>query len=108
MLNHQQIKLFSSRQTDHWATPRWLYNRLNAEFYFDLDPCPLHAQFDGLGIPRFGNVFVNPPNSRATEFLAKAHDELAAGTARTAGFRMVVVFRNHRFLPDATAEQTGT
>jgi hypothetical protein len=107
-LNDQQIRLFSSSQTDDWATPRWPYDQLHAEFHFDLDPCPLHARFDGLEIPWFGNVFVNPPYSRTKESLAKAHVELAAGSARTAGFRMVVIFRNQCFLSDATAEQTGT
>lgn len=30
--------VFSS-QTDEWATPQWLFDELNAEFHFDLDPC---------------------------------------------------------------------
>ena len=29
---------FSSR-SDEWETPRWLFEALNAEFGFDLDPC---------------------------------------------------------------------
>lgn len=85
-MNAQQISLFRSKQTDHWATPRWLYDRLNSEFHFDLDPCPLYAQFDGLRIPWLGNVFVNPPYSRVKEFLAKAHQELSAGRAHTVVF----------------------
>lgn len=30
--------VFSS-QTDEWATPQSLFDKLNAEFHFDLDPC---------------------------------------------------------------------
>jgi phage N-6-adenine-methyltransferase len=85
-LNKQQIKLYSSRQTDHWATPRWPYDRLDAEFHFDLDPCPLCAHFDGLRIPWIGSIFVNPPYSRAKDFLAQAHEELSAGRAKTIVF----------------------
>ena len=34
--------------SDNWETPEWLYNKLNAEFNFDYDPCPLNTTFDGL------------------------------------------------------------
>ena len=30
--------VFSSR-SDEWATPQWLFDRLDAEFHFTLDPC---------------------------------------------------------------------
>ena len=39
--------MFSSA-TDDWSTPRDVYRTLDAEFGFDYDPCPLHANFDGL------------------------------------------------------------
>ena len=29
---------------DHWATPDYLYKKLDDDF----DPCPLNAEFDGL------------------------------------------------------------
>ena len=35
---------------DHWATPKDLYDKLNKEFNFDFDPCPLHSEFDGLNL----------------------------------------------------------
>lgn len=28
--------------SDEWATPQWLYDKLNAEFHFDLDVCATH------------------------------------------------------------------
>lgn len=56
--------LFSSAK-EHWATPPELYESLNTEFRFDLDPCPLDAATDGLS-PLFcewtgRRVFCNPP-----------------------------------------------
>lgn len=30
--------MFSSN-SDEWATPQWLFDELNTEFNFDLDPC---------------------------------------------------------------------
>ena len=36
------------KHSDNWATPKWLYDKLNTEFRFDFDPCPLHSPFDGL------------------------------------------------------------
>lgn len=39
--------LFMSN-TEHWSTPRELYQELDAEFGFNDDPCPLHSTEDGL------------------------------------------------------------
>jgi len=38
-----------SSMTDRWATPETLYRRLDAEFEFTDDPCPLDGLWDGLG-----------------------------------------------------------
>lgn len=46
--------------SDHWATPKWLYDKLDAEFHFDFDPCPLHAKFDWLKIEWGGGKFCEP------------------------------------------------
>ena len=32
---------------DDWKTPDDLYKKLDDEFNFDFDPCPLHSDFDG-------------------------------------------------------------
>lgn len=67
--------------SDHWATPDWLYEKLNKEFNFDFDPCPLHADFDGLKI-KWGHCnFVNPPYNRVDKpkFIQKAYDEWRNG-----------------------------
>jgi hypothetical protein len=48
-----------------WSTPEDLYRKLDAEFHFDYDPCPLKAAEDGL-LPLFSEwagrrVFINCP-----------------------------------------------
>jgi site-specific DNA-methyltransferase (adenine-specific) len=65
--------LFSSA-TGEWSTPQDLFDELNAEFHFDLDPCATAenakcAKFytkkdDGLNQRWHGSVFVNPPYGR--------------------------------------------
>lgn len=54
-----------SSASDRWSTPLDVYTRLNDEFRFDFDPCPLDGNVDGLA-PLFMNwsgkrVFCNPP-----------------------------------------------
>lgn len=70
-----------SEPNDHWATPKWLYDQLNEEFKFDYDPCPLHADFDGLVIEWGSSNFVNPPYNRIDKpkFIQKAFDEYLKG-----------------------------
>ena len=70
-----------SEPNDHWATPGWLYDKLNAEFNFDFDPCPLHATFDGLAIDWGKSNFCNPPYNRVDKprFIRKAYEEWQKG-----------------------------
>ena len=61
---------------NEWETPQWLFDWLDAEFKFDLDPCATPhntkcKQFftredDGLlqGWRKFGAVYINPPYGR--------------------------------------------
>ena len=46
---------------DDWATPKDFYYKLNSEFNFNFDPCPLHSTFNGLEIEWGERNFVNPP-----------------------------------------------
>jgi site-specific DNA-methyltransferase (adenine-specific) len=55
----------SRKAGDDWATPENLYEKLNNEFHFDFDPCPLHSDFDGLSIEWGWVNFVNPPYTRS-------------------------------------------
>lgn len=70
-----------SEQFDHWATPKPLYDELNSEFHFDFDPCPLHANFNGLLVPWGKSNFVNPPYNRVDKpmFIATAYAEWLKG-----------------------------
>ncbi len=66
---------------DDWATPKDLYDRLNAEFNFDHDPCPLNSKKDGLKGNWGKSNFINPPYSRKLKeaFIQKAFEESKKG-----------------------------
>lgn len=66
---------------DHWQTPQWLYDQLDAEFHFDFDPCPIHSSFDGLTMSWSKSNFINPPYNRIDKpkFIKKAYDEWMLG-----------------------------
>ena len=78
--------LFSSNRDD-WETPQELFETLDAEFHFTLDPCCTAEtakcakfyteQDDGLAQSWQGErVFVNPPYGRQIgKWVAKAHTE---------------------------------
>lgn len=70
-------------QHDNWATPKSVYDELDAEFHFDFDPCPLFHKVDGLGVnTEWGKSnFVNPPYSRKLKeaFINRAYEESKAG-----------------------------
>ena len=72
-----------SPANDHWATPKELYAKLNIEFSFDFDPCPLHSTFDGLdhGIKWGRSNFINPPyNARDKPlFIQRSFEEWKNG-----------------------------
>jgi len=56
--------LFKSESVE-WPTPKAVYERLDAEFRFDFDPCPTNGESDGLATLltpwRGKRVFCNPP-----------------------------------------------
>lgn len=74
-------KALFSKATDDWATPPEFYNELCKEFAFDFDPCPLNADFDGLDVAWYGNIFINSPYSNIRAFLEKGIREKEAGRA---------------------------
>ena len=72
---------FMSQSVD-WATPKGVYDELDAEFHFTDDPCPLYGVDNEDGLAReWGNsVFVNPPYGRAIGlWTAKARQEAGGG-----------------------------
>jgi phage N-6-adenine-methyltransferase len=84
---------------DAWTTPPWVLEKLYEVIggLFDLDPCaPTRTGQDGvrakvrfteedngLALPWFGKVFLNPPYSRTMiRWIAKAHAEVVSGRAQ--------------------------
>jgi site-specific DNA-methyltransferase (adenine-specific) len=77
--------MFTSN-TPEWATPQWLFDELNKEFNFDLDPCSTHEnakcerhytkEDDGLSKSWGGRVFCNPPYGKEiAKWVKKAYEE---------------------------------
>ena len=78
---------------DKWRTPKWLFDRLNAEFHFDLDPCAADNEWLWL-CPRSITVaedglterwepavtWVNPPFSELESWVPKCRYEGADTT----------------------------
>ena len=85
-MNEHQIKLFSSKKSDNWGTPKEVYDPLHEEFNFDFDPCPMKSTFDGLKCDWGKRNFINPPYSNVKGFLLKAFEELVSGRAEVCVF----------------------
>jgi site-specific DNA-methyltransferase (adenine-specific) len=81
--------LFGGKKDD-WATPQWLFDALDEEFAFGLDPC-CYAHTakcdlffteadDGLAQSWHGrSVYVNPPYSEMNDWMRKCADESRKG-----------------------------
>jgi len=79
-----------SSATPEWATPQKIFDELNAEFQFTLDPCAskenakcqkfFTREDDGLNQKWDGVVFMNPPYGRGIgEWVRKAFDSAMEG-----------------------------
>lgn len=83
-----------SSNKDEWETPPEIFDPLDAEFDFDLDPCAtkenrkcqmyFDKQRDGLSNPWFNKglttcAFINPPYSNLREWIAKSAEEARKG-----------------------------
>lgn len=77
--------IFSSKN-DEWETPQLVYDLLNSEFHFTLDPCATDENHkcekyytmndDGLSQNWGGQtVFCNPPYSEISDWVEKAYRE---------------------------------
>lgn len=73
--------LMFSSANDNYSTPTDLYQKLNNEFHFDFDPCPLNEnpEFNGLKIEWGKCNFVNPPYSNIAAWCEKAYSEYLKG-----------------------------
>lgn len=74
-------KIHFSSATDNWSTPKDVYEKLNNEFGFDFDPCPLSdkPEVDGLSTDWGERSFCNPPYSNLKDWCAKAYLESRKG-----------------------------
>ena len=88
-------KLLSHNGNQDRRTPKGIFDELNKEFNFELDPCTstskpnnlgtkyyfLYPEKDGLveSWKGYGNVFVNPPFKYAKKWLKKCYEENKKG-----------------------------
>ena len=85
-------ELMFSSKSDEWETPQDLFDKLNKEFNFTLDPCATKdnhkcnkyytIEDDGLSKDWSGEtVFVNPPYGRSIgKWVKKCYEEYLKGT----------------------------
>ena len=77
---------FYSSKSDEWATPQEVFDELDKEFHFNLDPCATSEnhkcetfytlQDNGLERSWGGyRVFCNPPYSKMTKWVEKCYRE---------------------------------
>ena len=72
-----KCKVFLSKNTDEWATPKYIYDQAMEKGMFD--PCPLSSSVDGLKI-EWGEInFVNPPYSNLKAWIEKSIEQSKEG-----------------------------
>lgn len=82
--------LMFSHATDVWGTPQWLFDSLDKEFGFTLDPCSdgtnamcanFYSIHDSGMLKDWGTetVFMNPPYSQCEEWMRKAYGAAQGG-----------------------------
>ncbi len=89
MVSDKKLVSLMSSACDEWETPQELFDQLNEEFHFTLDPCCTHQnakcqkhytiEEDGLAQSWDGErVFMNPPYGRnISKWIEKAFKESA-------------------------------
>ena len=96
-MDEHDIKTVFSNKSDDWTTPDWLYEKLNKEFKFTLDPaasnenhkCQKYYTLEQDGLAQDWKdeiVFCNPPYSQNKEWLKKFYHE-----AKTSGATVVAL-----------------
>ena len=67
-----------SSLTDEWRTPESIYMKLDKEFDFNHDPCPIGGS-EGLEREWGSRTFVNPPYSQLKAWCKKGYEESLKG-----------------------------
>ena len=79
-----------SSLTDNWPTPKYVFDKLNEEFHFDLDVCAddlnhkceryYTKEINGLSQEWKGICWMNPPYGRAIgQWVKKAYESSVGG-----------------------------
>ena len=77
-----KLNVYNTKLTNHWQTPPDLYRKLDKEFHFQLDPCPLlgeNREESGLEKEWSSCNFVNPPYSNVEPWARKCAYERQKG-----------------------------
>jgi site-specific DNA-methyltransferase (adenine-specific) len=80
-------KQLMSSNTQSWCTPDWLYNKLDSEFHFTLDPCATEENAkcytyftineNGLTESWKDHIaYINPPYNEQDLWITKSYNEL--------------------------------
>ena len=88
---NDKMKVHYSSETNEWATPKYVFDELNDEFNFKLDPCATKEnaktekfftiEDDGLSQEWTDTTFMNPPYGREIKrWVKKAFEESLKGT----------------------------
>jgi site-specific DNA-methyltransferase (adenine-specific) len=72
------VSVHFSSAHDNWSTPKDVYDKLNKEFQFTDDPCPLNGN-GGLDRDWGLRTYVNPPYSQLKAWLKKGYEESLKG-----------------------------
>jgi site-specific DNA-methyltransferase (adenine-specific) len=74
-------KVMFSSASDHWSTPKEVYDELDGRFNFNFDPCPLYGDLSGDGLNSVwgSRTFCNPPYSQLKAWLKKGYEESLSG-----------------------------
>ena len=72
-----KCKVFLSKNTDDWATPKYIYDQAMEKGM--TDPCPLFSSVDGLKIEWGETNFVNPPYSNLKAWIEKSIEQSKKG-----------------------------
>lgn len=89
-MKKNRLKGMMSSATCEWATPQPLFDKLDAQYHFTLDPCAtaenakcekfFTAEDDGLSQKWGGVVFCNPPYGKSVgKWVRKAYEESQRG-----------------------------
>ena len=86
-MSENKLKALQSSKSNEWETPQDLFDELNDEFHFTLDPCATKEnakcklfydkEYDGLGYSWHGQtVFMNPPyGNQINRWVKKGFEE---------------------------------